>query len=116
MAAFVLIIAIIVLVLLLTGTLGAVLIGTLQLAGWTLVALLVAILVWELFQPIQRRMDQRRRMRSLVAAIKHMKKLGHDTTQQERSLADLVAVTEARKRARGERKKLGYEDPDSAPH
>lgn len=108
-----LIVAIIVLGLVLTGTFGAGMVGALQVGGWALVALLMAILVWHLFAPIQQRMDQRRQMRALVRAIKRMKKLGHDTTIQERSLADLVAVTEAGKRVR-ERKKLGYGDPDSA--
>src|SRR5512143_3021776 len=111
MVAAALIVTTIVLVLLLTGTFGAGVVGALQVGGWALVALLMAVLVWHLFAPIQQRLDQRRQMRALVRSIKQMKRLGHDTTIQERALADLVAVTEARKRAR-ERKNLGYENPD----
>ncbi len=103
---------IMVLVLLLTGTFGAHVVGVLQVGGWGLVALLLAILPWHMLQPIQHRLDQRRQIRALVRSIKRMKKFGQDTTIQEGLLADLVAVTESRKRAH-ERKTLGYVDPDS---
>jgi hypothetical protein len=110
--------AILLLVLLLTGVLGAVLVVGLQIIGWLVVAVLVIALLTHLFELPLRRANSLRKQRALNERIKWKHSLGYDTADLKNELAALKAESDYSATYRGRflrrqvkrRRKLGYGD------
>jgi hypothetical protein len=114
MGTFAIGVAIVLLVLLLTGSLGAVLIFSLQVIGWIVVALLGLALVANLMAIPSRLAKSLRAKHEMNEKIKHKGKLGYDTTELKAKLDLLTKQPPDRfaRRALKKRIKLGYEEPN----
>lgn len=109
----------IVLVLALTGMIGPVLVFSVKLGGWIVVAVIVVALIWKLISRLLRPMTDwfaRHSAESEIQGrIKKRQALGYDTSDLEEELSKLRQDLE---RARGsanatveeERRRLGYTD------
>jgi len=113
MGTIAIIVAIVLLVLLLTGSFGAVLIFSLQVIGWVVVALLVIWLVWNLLEIPLRHLKSLRDEDETKEKIKYKRAHGYDTTALEAKLDSLSTEQPPDRfvrRALKKRIKLGYED------
>lgn len=95
MNAVALVVVLVVLVLLLTGTFLPVAGFLLQFVGWFLVAVISLVLAWRLFgkllRPSTRWLQRRSAVRDLRNAIAMRKKLGYETENLERKLEHVLA-------------------------
>ena len=119
MGIFVLTLIILLLVLLLTGTIGPLLIVSLKVIGWFIVAVLVLVLLWMLISiplnPIIEMTQKFQTIRDIKGKIKYRRKLGYDTQELE------IELEKARKKLdKGAehiseiRRNLGYDDNDKS--
>jgi len=119
MSTGLLIAILIILVLLLTGTIGPVLIFSLKFGGWTLVGLIVVALIWKLISRLLNPVNDWSASHSIEsdfqARIKKRQMLGYDTSDLEEELSK---IKESHKRSSGspeaaveeERRRFGYTD------
>jgi hypothetical protein len=117
MGAFVLFIVIFLLVLLLTGALGPVLLVSLKVIGWVIVAILVSALLWMLvsapFRPLNERFRNSQLTREIQGRIQDRKNLGYDTQELEKELQEVMkTVNKDTERLNETRRKLGYDEKD----
>ncbi len=113
MAASLLIVILIVLVLLLTGTFGPVLLFSLKLGGWVLVGIIAIVLLWmaiaRLVRPVSAWISNRSAISDLRHRIKKHKALGYEATDLEAELTRLMEDPTVAQ-TREERRRMGYQD------
>lgn len=94
MGVFALFIVILLLVLLLTGTLGSVLLVSFKVVGWFIVAILGLTLLWVIvsapFRPLTDKYKKTRRASEIQRMIKGRKKLGYDSHDLENELQEIM--------------------------
>jgi|GEM_PF-624696 hypothetical protein len=115
MGAFVISLVILLLVLLLTGALGSVLLVSLKVIGWSIVAILVPALLWMLisapFRPLTERFRKAQLTRKIQKRINDRRKLGYDTQNLENELQEALKIVNKDTEHLNEmRRNLGYDE------